>query len=160
MGEYWYLNNQRTARQWDSMYGGPPYGKSLQNWLDYSISFNLDKFHAPLLMEVMGYGKKYDNPDAPPDNVAMHNEIFVGLTQLHKPVEYYYYPNEEHQPEHPQARIASLQRNVDWFRFWLQGYERPNPEDPDQYKRWERLRAQGLADSDKLVSSPIEAQWH
>jgi dipeptidyl aminopeptidase/acylaminoacyl peptidase len=160
LGEYWYLNNEGTARQWDSMYGGPPYGKSLKNWLDYSISFNLDKFHAPLLMEVMGYGKKYDNPDAPPDNVAMHNEVFVGLTQLHKPVEYYYYPNEEHQPEHPQARIASLQRNVDWFRFWLQGYERPDPQDPDQYKRWERLRAQQVADRENQGSSPVEAQWH
>ncbi len=74
------------------MYGGPPSVKTLKNWLDNSISFNLDKVSAPLLMEVMGYGKKYENPDAPPDNVAVHNEIFVGLTQLHKPVEYDYYP--------------------------------------------------------------------
>jgi dipeptidyl aminopeptidase/acylaminoacyl peptidase len=154
MGEYWLFNNERTARQWEGMYGGPPYGSSLKNWLDYSISFNLDKIHTPLLTEMMGHGKKYDDPDAPPDNVAVHNEIFVGLSQLHKPVEYYYYPDELHQPEHPQARIASMQRNVDWFRFWLQEYERPNPEDPDQYKRWARLRAQGMADNNKQSSSP------
>lgn len=147
MGEYWYLNNERTARAWEFMYGGPPYGKSLKNWLDYSISFNLDKIHTPLLTEVMGHGKQYADPDAPPDNVAIHNEIFVGLSQLHKPVEYYYYPNETHEPEHPQARIANLQRNVDWFRFWLQGYERPNPEDPNQYKRWEHLRELREADN-------------
>jgi dipeptidyl aminopeptidase/acylaminoacyl peptidase len=146
MGEYWYSNNEKMARMEQGMYGGAPAGKSLKNWLDYSISFNLDKVHTPLLMEVMGYGKEYTNPDAPPDNVAVHNEIFVGLSQLHKPLEYYYYPNEQHKPEHPQARIASLQRNVDWFRFWLQGYERPNPEDPDQYKRWEHLRE--LRDAD------------
>jgi hypothetical protein len=58
----------------------------------------------------------------------------------------YYYPNEQHQPDHPQARLANLQRNLDWYRFWLQGYERPNPEDPDQYKRWEHLRE--LRDAD------------
>jgi hypothetical protein len=36
----------------------------------------------------------------------------------------------------PQARLASVQRNLDWYRFWPQSYERPNPEDPDQYVRW------------------------
>ena len=28
----------------------------------------------------------------------------------------------------------------DVVSIWLQGYERPNPEDPDQYNRWEHLR--------------------
>jgi hypothetical protein len=94
----------------------------------------------------MGYGQEDNDQDRPPDNLALHEELLVGLSRLQKPVELYYYPNEQHQPEHPQARIASLQRNVDWFRFWLQGYERPNPEDPDLYKRWEHLRE--LRDAD------------
>jgi dipeptidyl aminopeptidase/acylaminoacyl peptidase len=140
MGEYWFWNNEAMARSEEDVYGGPPYGKSLKNWLDYSISFNLDKIRTPLLMEVMGYGKKYEDADQPPDNLAVHNEIFVGLSRLNKAVEYYYYPDEQHQPDHPQARIASLRRNVDWYRFWLQGYERAGPEDPDQYRRWEHLR--------------------
>jgi hypothetical protein len=55
-------------------------------------------------------------------------------------VELYFYPNEAHQPDHPLARISSLQRNLDWYRFWLQGYERPNPEEPQQYVRWRELR--------------------
>jgi hypothetical protein len=46
------------------------------------------------------------------------------------------------------ARIASLQRNVDWFRFWLQDYRRPNPEDPDQYARWELMRSEELCKPD------------
>jgi dipeptidyl aminopeptidase/acylaminoacyl peptidase len=154
-GEYWYWNNDDMARDEEGMYGGPPYGKSLENWLKYSISFNLDKIHTPLLMEVNGYGKKYDDPDQPPDNLAVHNEIFVGLSRLQKAVEYYYYPNEQHEPDHPQARVASLQRNVDWFRFWLQGYERPNPEDPDQYKRWEHLRE--LRDADARATAQAQA---
>lgn len=155
LGEYWYWNDESMARTQEGMYGGPPSGKTLKNWLDNSISFNLDKVRAPLLMEVMGYGKKYEDPDAPPDNLAVHNEVFVGLSRLNKAVEYYYYPDEQHQPDHPQARIASLQRNVDWFRFWLQGYERPNPDDLSQYKRWEKLRTQEVAGSDrKTVNSP------
>jgi hypothetical protein len=128
------------------MYGGPPFGSTLKNWLDYSVSFNLDKFHTPLLMEQMGYGRQYSNVHEPPDTLALSFEVFVGLNRLNKPVELYYYPNEEHQMDHPQARLATLQRNLDWYRFWLQGYERPQPEDPDQYVRWRQLRTLQLRD--------------
>jgi dipeptidyl aminopeptidase/acylaminoacyl peptidase len=146
VGEYWYWHNKEILQDSDGLYGGPPYGASLKNWLDYSVSFNLDKIHTPLLVEAMGYGKEDDDPDRTPANLAAQEEVLVGLNRLNKPVELYYYPLEQHQPDHPQARIASLQRNVDWYRFWLQGYERPNPEDPDQYKRWEHLRE--LRDAD------------
>jgi hypothetical protein len=139
MGEYWYWRNEGMSRDLEGMYGGPPYGKSLTNWLDHSISFTVDRVHTPLLMEVMGYGKDSEIPDQPPDNLAVHDEVFVGLKRLGRPVEMYYYPNEQHQVVHPMARVSSLQRNVDWFRFWLQGYKRKNPEDREQYTRWELL---------------------
>lgn len=140
LGESWYLHTTGSIQGYDAMYSGPPFGSSLKNWLDYSVSFNLDKFHTPLLMEEMGYGRQYTNRHEPPDTLAMSFEVFAGLNRLNKPVELYYYPNEEHQIDHPKARLATLQRNLDWYRFWLQGYERPNPEDPDQYLRWRHLR--------------------
>jgi dipeptidyl aminopeptidase/acylaminoacyl peptidase len=157
MGDYWYWHNQRLVSTSEAMYGGPPYGSTLKNWLDYSISFNLDKIHTPLMLEVMGYGQKDDNPDRPPDHLAVAQEIFVGLQRLHKPVELYYYPDEQHQPDHPQARIASLQRNVDWFLFWLRGYERPNPEDPDQYVHWRMLRSKELPERGDLTTGATKA---
>jgi hypothetical protein len=40
----------------------------------------------------------------------------------------------------PADVYASQQGDVDWFRFWLQGYERAMPQDPDQYRRWNHLR--------------------
>jgi dipeptidyl aminopeptidase/acylaminoacyl peptidase len=146
--EYYAWHDRAVSSALKTMYGGPPYGKSLQNWLDYSISFNLDKINTPLLMEVNGYGKKDDLPNRPPDNLAAKEELFVGLNELNKPVELYYYPNEQHQVDHPVARIASLQRNVDWFRFWLQDYRRPAPEDPEQYARWELMRSEQLRKPD------------
>jgi dipeptidyl aminopeptidase/acylaminoacyl peptidase len=139
LGEYWLLHSDGILRSWDAMYGGPPYGETLRNWSDYSVSFNLDKFHTPVLMEEMGYGVHDDRKKVIPGSLALHYEVFTGLNRRKKPVEMYYYPDEEHAPDHPQARLASLQRNVDWYRFWLQGYERPNPEDPDQYSRWHEL---------------------
>lgn len=140
LGTYWLLHSDGVIRSYDAMYGGPPYLKTKENWQKYSISFNVDKIHTPLLMEEMGYGALYDDAMRPPLNLIAHFELFTGLNRLAKPVELYYYPLEEHAPDHPQARLASLQRNVDWYRFWLQSYERPNPEDPDQYGRWEHLR--------------------
>jgi dipeptidyl aminopeptidase/acylaminoacyl peptidase len=141
LGEYWMSRDTDSMKTYDLMYGGPPYGTSLKNWMDYSISFNLEKIHTPLLIEVMGYGTPFDDWLRPPENLATNFEIVSGLMRLKAPVELYYYPNEEHQPEHPQARLATLQRNLDWYRFWLQDYERSHPDDPDQYVRWRSLRA-------------------
>jgi hypothetical protein len=42
--------------------------------------------------------------------------------------------------------LESQQGDVDWMRFWLQGYEAPDPAKKDQYKRWEHLRE--LRDAD------------
>lgn len=139
LGEYWLYHVPSVIHGWDAFYGGPPYGESLKNWMKYSVSFNLDKFHTPLLMEELGHGKPFSE-EAPSLGLAMKYEVFTGLNRLHKPVEMYYYPEEEHQPDHPQARLASIQRNIDWYRFWLQNYERPKPEDREQYVRWRRLR--------------------
>jgi dipeptidyl aminopeptidase/acylaminoacyl peptidase len=140
MGEYWMIHSDGVLRSLDAMYGGPPYGETLRNWLDHSISFNLPKIHSPLLMEVMGNGTHYTSDNAPPSNLALKWEVFAGLSRLKKPVEMYYYPLETHQPEHPQARLASLERNLDWYVFWLQARERPARPDPDQYPRWRELR--------------------
>ncbi len=147
LGEYWLRTEKWAVPQWDWMYGGPPTGKTLENWLRYSITFNLDKIHTPLLMEEIGYGVEFDSIKTPPELLAEHFEVFSGLEHLSKPVEMYYYPNDEHEIDHPQARLASVIRNLDWYRFWLQGYERPNPQDPNQYKRWEHLRELRDADS-------------
>jgi dipeptidyl aminopeptidase/acylaminoacyl peptidase len=154
-GSYWYIHSDALMQLDDSMYDGPPYGETLKNWKDYSISFNTEKIHTPLLKEIMGYGLQDDNPQRPPNNLSVHFELFTALKRQNKPVEMYYYPNEQHQPEHPVARMWSLQRNIDWFRFWLQGYERPNPEDPDQYKRWEHLRE--LRDADAKATAQPQA---
>lgn len=155
LSEYWSMHSENVIRAWDSMYGGPPYGGTLTNWLDYSVSFNLDKIHTPLLMEEMGSGVPYQNSQSTPMNLITHFDLFTGLNRLNKPVVLYYYPEEDHAPEDPQARLGSLERNVDWYRFWLQGYERPHPEDAGQYATWRHLR--DLARSDANPGSERSA---
>lgn len=153
VGEFW-LQHEYGRTGHETMYGGPPFGSTLKNWLDYSISFNMDKIHTPLLLEDMGFGIPFDNHQLLPIGVAESFEIITGLHSLHKPFEYYYYPDEEHEPQHPKAQLATWQRNVDWYRFWLQGFERPNPEDPDQYKRWEHLRDLQETEDKATVGQP------
>lgn len=153
LGEYWLAHTEIENIAMDSMYGGSPYGSSLSNWMKYSISFNLPKVHTPLLIEAMGNGVPGEANGSSPADLNRRYEIVSALRHLKKPVEMYYYPNEPHQPEHPMARLASIQRNVDWYRFWLQDFERPSPEDPAQYGRWRELRHQRNEDSNKEESA-------
>ena len=152
--EYWLIRSRFIASSWDAMYGGPPYGWLIENWIKYSASFNLDKIRAAVLMEEMGYGVPFDDARKQPLNLDAKMDVFTGLSYLNKPVELYYYPNEEHQPDDPKARLASLQRNLDCYRFWLQGYERPNPEDADQYIRWREMRKTSEERSVQSATTP------
>lgn len=146
LSEYW-LDPWGT-RDLERMFGGPPYGSSLKAWEKYSISFNVDKIHAPLLMEEMGYGTHQSSLQSIPRNLAVRYEVTTGLTRLHKPVELYYYPDEQHQLDDPQERLASLSLNLDWYRYWLQDYVDPSPSKRAQYLRWDALRK--LRDRDRV----------
>jgi dipeptidyl aminopeptidase/acylaminoacyl peptidase len=125
---YFIFNNRVSVEASDTQIGGPPYGKTLKYWLEYAPPFQADKVRCPVLMEYT--------------DTAQHGfEFFVALNRLGIPAEMYRYPKGAHPLDTPFERVASLQRNVDWFRFWMQGYERPNPEDPEQYVRWRAMRS-------------------
>jgi hypothetical protein len=55
------------------------------------------------------------------------------------------FPNEYHVKWQPAHRLAIYNRNLDWFRFWLQDYEDPDPAKTEQYTRWRQFRAQQRA---------------
>jgi len=40
----------------------------------------------------------------------------------------------------PAERYASQQSIVDWFDFWLNNHEEPDPAKTEQYARWRELR--------------------
>ena len=140
LAEYWLLRSTSYMRGADAMYGGSPYGKGLANWEKYSVSFTLENISSPILLETMGHGVQYQNWQAPPIYLSAVMDVFAGLDRLGKPAEWYYYPNEGHTPDHPLARLASVTRNVDWYRFWLTGYEDPSPAKVSQYERWRQMR--------------------
>lgn len=133
-GGYWLFNRHGFMADPEKMMGGPPYGATLENWLKYAPAFNAQHVKCPILMEYTGGGHMPFGP------IGAY-EFFTALYRQDKPVDLYFYPLGDHPLDTPSERVATLQRNVDWFRFWMQGYEGTSPTyDPDQYARWRGLR--------------------
>lgn len=138
-GDYWLWTIFPATREGEEhQMGGPPYGKTLANWLQYSPAFNADKVTAPLLME---YTRGTSNGiNIGP--VAAY-EFFNALKRQDKPVELFWYPRGQHELDTPDERVASLRRNLEWFRFWiLREQDQPPAYDLCQYVRWRDLRNQ------------------
>ena len=112
----------------EAQVGGAPYGGTFKNWLSSAPALNAESVRGAVLME-------YTDP------IDVGFEFFVALSRVGKAVELYRYPKGKHPLDTPFERVASLRRNVDWFRFWMQGYEGKAPDyDLDQYVRWRELR--------------------
>ena len=74
-----------------------------------------------------------------PGNAEMW-EPYAALRNLGKAVDLLVLNSEEHVLSNPTTRMALQGGTVDWFRFWLQDYEDPDPAKADQYARWRELR--------------------
>jgi hypothetical protein len=118
-----------VAQDSDTVIGARPFGEGLQEWLKRSPGFNLDKVTAPLL--VVGEG---------PFSLLCMWGPYAGLRYLHKPVDILMLNTQQHVLTNPAVRLASQGGSVDWFRFWLQDYEDPDPAKAEQYIRWHGLR--------------------
>jgi hypothetical protein len=78
-------------------------------------------------------------------------EPLVALRSQNKPVDLLMIDGEaEHILSKPSAQMYSQGGTVDWFRFWLQDYEDPDPAKAEQYRRCEGLRA--LRDKNAAVA--------
>jgi len=64
---------------------------------------------------------------------------YAELRYLMRPVDLIVINSDEHVLTNPIARLTSQGSTVDWSRFWLQGYEDPDPAKVEQYRRWEHL---------------------
>jgi dipeptidyl aminopeptidase/acylaminoacyl peptidase len=92
-----------------------------------SISYHAQAINVPLLMQVSDV-----------ELIPLMAD-YVALKEAGKPVEAYVFPNEYHIKWQPQHKLAVAERTIDWFRFWLQGYEDADPAKAEQYRRWEGL---------------------
>lgn len=63
------------------------------------------------------------------------------LRSMGRPVELLYFAAAPHSTQQPHHRWMSLATHVDWWRFWLQDHEDPEPGKAPRYGRWRELRA-------------------
>lgn len=133
------LGAQSSAIRSDAekLIGSHPWGAGLQTWINRSPEFHLDKVQAPLLLIAA----------QPGFSLLTMWEPYGLLIAMHKPVDLLMLNTDSHPTWQPAARYASQQGAVDWFRFWLQSYEDPDPAKAAQYARWRKLRAEASGGS-------------
>jgi dipeptidyl aminopeptidase/acylaminoacyl peptidase len=108
--------------------GGWPEGEASKHWHEYSAALNARDIHAPLLS------------NASEDDFMFTFQLYTSLEQLRKPVEMFIYPYELHTKTQPKHRYEIYERNLDWFKFWLQNKEDSDSAKKGQYERWHGLR--------------------
>ena len=113
-----------------------------ERWKILSPLARLNRFHAPLLFQM------------PEQEYIYTLDYTIPLMREHR-ADVYVYPNEPHQKFQPAHKLAAYERNVDWFRFWLQGYVDPVPAKAAQYSNW-RLMAHPVLNHAEVEQSKKE----
>jgi hypothetical protein len=108
----------------EKTYGGLPFGPGMKSWLALAPEFHLDRVQTPLRLLATDAGQ-----------LTGEWPLFVSLYALGKPVEMVYLPDGIHELQRPWERMVSQQGDVDWFVFWLEGEDDPDPAKAEQYKR-------------------------
>lgn len=107
----------------------PPDNDPAHLWQRISPALNVRRIKAPILIQT------------DEDEFRGGIQFYASMVTAHRPLEFIVFPDEAHQFMQPLHRMVRNTRNIDWFRFWLQGYEDKNPSKVSQYIRWRQLRA-------------------
>ncbi|HEY0630351.1 MAG TPA: Atxe2 family lasso peptide isopeptidase [Sphingomicrobium sp.] len=113
-----------TRRVWG--YGAPE--ETPERWLVVSPALNAGKVRIPVLFQM---------PEMEARRVP---ELYARLARLGTPTELHAFPDEMHLKVQPRHRLAVYERNLDWFRYWLEDHRNPDPDKAGQYRRWDQLK--------------------
>ena len=119
-----------------------------ERWKELSPVYQLDKIRAPILFQM------------PEREYRLTLDYALPLMRRHQ-ADIYVFPDETHIKFQPRHKLAVYERNVDWFRFWLQGYEDPDPAKRGQYVHWREMRDQQCKRlGDKSHPAPSYCRTH
>jgi dipeptidyl aminopeptidase/acylaminoacyl peptidase len=102
-------------------------GETPKRWREISPVYQLDRIKAPILFQL------------PEQEYRMTLDYSLPLMRRHQ-ADIYAFPDETHIKFQPRHKLAVYERNVDWFRFWLQGFEDPSPDKAGQYSIWRAMK--------------------
>ncbi len=138
-GKWSYLYYHNWWSSWHQIFlkhsGTVPFGAGLDRWQERDPVTRVGAFRTPLLITRYGEGRRFPSWWEP----------YVAMKDAGEPVEYFMLPNAPHNPVQPQHQYRLQTLSLDWFRFWLQGYEDPDPEKAEQYNRWRALCTQHVS---------------
>jgi dipeptidyl aminopeptidase/acylaminoacyl peptidase len=110
----------------DYYYGGNPYDDPAR-YLKLSPIFDLKGLTTPTLLE---YGEQ---------SLAVQGlEFYSALWREGVPQELVIYPKTGHNISSPVLQLESMERNLDWFDYWMLGKKDPSAGKQEQYARWDR----------------------
>jgi dipeptidyl aminopeptidase/acylaminoacyl peptidase len=128
-GYFQYIAYRATEMESDNG-GVRPFTRSgLEQWLEVSPGFNLDKVNTPIRLVAL------DRP-----GILEAWEWFAALQLQGKPVDFVALHDGAHILERPSDRKAAMEGVVDWFAFWLCGKRDPAPDKVAQYRRWQKMQ--------------------
>jgi len=97
-------------------------------WRQMSLVQNARRVHMPLLFE------------AADDEFRAAVDSVTALREAGKPADLFIYPGEFHLKWQPAHRLATYQRGLDWFNFWLRGRRPDDPRRRAEVERWAAMR--------------------
>lgn len=111
-----------------------------EQWQKLAPTLNLEKIHVPLLMQV-------------PEQEFLQTLDYAIPLMRDRRADVYVFPYEPHIKFLPRHKLAAYERNLDWFRFWLQKYEDSDPSKAEQYTHWREMRTR-LNERENMPSVP------
>lgn len=100
-----------------------------ERWKLLSPVYNLDSIHIPILFQM-------------PEEEYLYGMDYIAPLMQSGRADLYVFPDEPHRKFQPRHMLAAYERNLDWFRFWLQGIEDQDDAKDGQYARWDAMRDQ------------------
>lgn len=107
--------------------GAPPYS-SPQHYIDKSPIFHVAGLTAPVLLE-------FGDQSLAPQGMEFHSALW----RCGVPSELIIYPRTGHNMTRPGQEAEAMERNLDWFDYWLLGKKNSGPGKEEQYQRWEKV---------------------
>jgi dipeptidyl aminopeptidase/acylaminoacyl peptidase len=119
-----------SRKAYTNLLGGSPFDAAAHaNYVAFAPSARADHFAGPLLQQFT---------DASAQSAVEMDQM---LKQAGVPTELVVFPAEAHYFWQPRHRASAMEQNRDWFDFWLQGIEDPDPAKTEQYDRWRAMRS-------------------
>lgn len=131
LGEYWQL--------------GEP-DETPARWREISPTYRMDRIKAPVLFQMS-------------EQEFRHAVDYVVPLVDKGRADAWVFPNAPHQKFEPKHKLAVYERNLDWFRFWLQGVEDPAPGKARQYERWRAMRDSQRIRTAELANRRGDQAW-